>query len=126
MSKRASVLIVDDDIGMCETTSDVLSAWGYRVEFAENGFKAVEKAREIEFDVILMDIKMEGMNGVETYKEIKRIIPKTSVIMMTAYSVEELVREALEEGASTVLYKPIDMGELIRLIELVRGEHPSW
>jgi len=120
------VLIVDDDIGMCETTSDVLSAWGYRVEFAENGFKAVEKAREIEFDVILMDIKMEGMNGVETYKEIKRIIPKTSVIMMTAYSVEELVREALEEGASTVLYKPIDMGELIRLIELVRGEHPSW
>jgi len=126
VSKRASVLIVDDDIGMCETTSDVLSAWGYRVEFAENGFKAVEKAREIEFDVILMDIKMEGMNGVETYKEIKRIIPKTSVIMMTAYSVEELVREALEEGASTVLYKPIDMGELIRLIELVRGEHPSW
>ena len=63
-----------------------------------------------------MDIKMPGMDGVETYRKIKRIRPDPIVIMMTAYSVENLVDEALQEGAYSVLYKPLDMEKVLRML----------
>jgi len=124
MDHKASILIVDDDMGMCETLSDIMEERGYRTVIALDGYEAVEKVREAAFDVILMDIKMPGMNGVETFKQIKRIHPETAVVMMTAYAVEDLIREALSEGVYGVLYKPLDMERMIGLIEGVkRGAH---
>jgi CheY-like chemotaxis protein len=66
MKDKVSVLIVDDDKGMTETFSDILTDLGYHVEVVNNGFKAIEKIKTIAFDVIMMDIKMPGINGVET------------------------------------------------------------
>jgi CheY-like chemotaxis protein len=60
---------------------------------------------------------MPGINGVQTYREIKKLNEKTRVIMMTAYAVEDLIREAIEEGAYTVVYKPFDMENIISTIE---------
>jgi len=117
---KANVLIVDDDIEMTETLSDILEDSGYDVESANDGFKAIERVKARTFDVILIDIKMPGINGVETYKEIKSIRPEAAVMMMTAYSVEDLVAEALREGAYGVMYKPIDIAKVAEFIERIK------
>ncbi len=97
-----------------------MSHKGYNVTTTISGKKAIELVTENSFDIIFMDIKMPIMNGVETYKRIKKINPKTVVIMMTAYAVEELVDEALQEGAYGVIYKPLDIENVSTLIEKVR------
>lgn len=116
--KHRRALIVDDQI-MLETFRDILEDRGFKVETAEDGFTAIEKVQAAPFDIVFMDIKMPGINGVQTYREIKKIRPPTRVIMMTAYAVEDLVKEAIEEGAYTVIYKPFDMDKVIQTIQRV-------
>ena len=120
MKSKASVLLVDDDKDMTETLSDILTDMGYRVETANNGSEAVEKVKTHAFDTVLLDIKMPGINGVETFKKIKKIRPEAVVMLMTAQSVEELVAEALEEGAYGIMYKPIDTKKLVEFIETTK------
>lgn len=120
MGTKASILIVDDNISMCKTTSFVLKRKGYGVEIAEDGLEAIEEVKRRPFEVIFIDIKMPLMNGVETYKKIKAIRPEAVVIMMTAYAVEDLVQESIQEGAYGVVYKPLDMEKVIALIERAR------
>lgn len=119
MSNKANILIADDDTGMTETLSDILTDLGHHVEIVNDGYKAIETVKAHPFDVILMDIKMPGLNGVETFKKIKNIQPKVAVMMMTAYSVEDLIAEALQEGAFGVMYKPIDIQKIVEFIERV-------
>lgn len=119
MQEQTRVLVVDDQIGMLETFTDILEDRGFSVATADDGFTAIERVKEQSFDLIFMDIKMPGINGVQTFREIKKISPKVSVIMMTAYSVEDLIEEAIEEGAYTVVYKPFDMDKIIQTIEKV-------
>jgi two-component system response regulator HydG len=121
MANKGSILIVDDDMGICETLSDIMEVKGYDAAIALDGYEAIQKVKEVAFDVILMDIKMPGINGVETFKEIKRVRPETAVVMMTAYAVEDLIGEALREGAYGVLYKPFEMERMIGLLEGIKG-----
>jgi DNA-binding NtrC family response regulator len=117
MDKKASILVVDDDIGMTETLADILDDMGYDVAVAGDGYRAIEMIGERAYDIVLMDIKMPGINGVETFKEVKRISPSTKVIMMTAYAVENLIKAALEEGCYGIIYKPLDIDKVMDLIE---------
>jgi len=119
MESKASVLIVDDEPGMTETMSAILGHIGYDVKVAGDGFEAIERVKTQPFDVIFMDIRMPGINGVETYKEIKKIRPDTTVVMITAYSVEELIAEALEQGAYGIMYKPFDVRKALEVIERI-------
>lgn len=121
MNKKTSILIVDDDTGMTETLSDILIDLGYDVAVSDDGYKAIKMIKEKKFDFTLMDIKMPGINGVETFKEIHRISPETKVIMMTAYSVEELVNEALQDGAFDILYKPLDIKKILTIIKKTKN-----
>jgi len=121
MVDKGSILIVDDDVGICETLSDIMEVKGYHTAMALDGYEAIQKVKDVAFDVILMDIKMPGINGVETFKEIKRVRPEIAVVMMTAYAVEDLIGEALREGAYGVLYKPFDMERMIGLLEGIKG-----
>ncbi len=114
------ILIVDDDKEFCASMTDILEAKGYEVESENSGAQAIAKVKEKSFDVILMDIKMPAMNGVEAFKQIKKISPKTAVIMITAYSLEDLIKEALQEGAFGVLRKPLDIDKLIEQIGLAK------
>jgi DNA-binding NtrC family response regulator len=120
MKQKASILLADDDKDMTETLSDILTDMGYHVETANNGLEAIEKVKTHVFDTVLLDIKMPGINGVETFKEIKKIRPEAVVMLMTAQSVEELVAEALEEGAYGIMYKPIDTKKLVEFIETTK------
>lgn len=114
---KTSILVVDDLKSMRMTLGGILEDEGHNVVLAENGYQAIEAAKQISFDLIFMDIKMPGINGVQTFREIKKINPQAAVIMMTAYSVEDLVREALEEGAYAVVYKPFDIENIVSIIE---------
>lgn len=116
---KPSILIVDDNNSLCKTMSFVLERKGYATTMAKNGPEAIENVKERPFDMIFMDIKMPLMDGVETYKNIKRIRPDAAVMMMTAYAVEDLVQEALKEGAYGIIYKPLDIEEVIANIESV-------
>ena len=102
---------------MVVTLADILSDKGYDIDTARNGFSAIDKAERKIFDIALIDIRMPGINGVKTLKKLKQVIPSLVGIMITAYSMENLVTEALESGALCILNKPLDIGYLIELIE---------
>ncbi len=124
MEKKPRVLVVDDNVGLVETLLDILDVQGYEAVGAESAFLAIEKVKKQPFDVILMDIKMPGMNGVEGFKEIKRLAPGAAVVMMTAHTLPELVAEAREEGALAVLAKPLAVERLVAFLEEWRREMP--
>lgn len=117
--KDVNILIVDDNIGLGVSLSFILKKKGYGAVTAEDGDEAVEKVKNTFFDIIIMDIIMPRMNGVETYREIKKINPDPIVFMMTAYAVKELVDQARKEGAYSILNKPLDIDKLLDLIEEV-------
>ena len=114
---ETNVLIVDDDNGIRFTLQGIIEDEGYPVRVAEDGYKAIELVKETAFDWVFMDIRMPGLNGVETYLEIKKISPESKVVMMTGFSVEALVKEALEEGVYAVLYKPLPVEQVLSLIK---------
>ena len=123
--ENTKILIVDDNKSLSKTTSFILQKRGYSIDTAESGAEAIEKVKEKSYYLILLDIKMQAMNGVEAFKKIKKIDPNVIVIMMTAYAVEDLIQEALKEGAYGILYKPLDMDKLISLIEKSKEEKNS-
>jgi CheY-like chemotaxis protein len=97
--------------------SFVLGRKGYAVATAKDGPQAIERVKENPFDMIFMDIKMPVMDGAETHRRIKEIRPEAVVVMMTAYAVEDLVQQALEEGAYGIIYKPLDIEKAVTVIE---------
>ncbi|MFC1974606.1 response regulator [Chloroflexota bacterium] len=114
---KTNILVVDDLRSIRLTLGGILEDEGHNVVTVEDGYQAIDAVKKTHFDTIFMDIKMPGINGVQTFREVKKIDPKASVIMMTAYSVEDLVKEALEEGAYAVVYKPFEIDKLIALIQ---------
>jgi two-component system response regulator HydG len=115
--EKTNILVVDDLRNIRLTLSGIFEDRGYNVVTAEDGYQAIEAIKEMHFDVILMDIKMPGINGVDTYREVKKIDPKAVVIMMTAYSLEDLVKRAVSEGVYTCIYKPFEIDKVIVLVE---------
>ncbi len=114
---QTNILVVDDLRNMRLTLGGILEDEGYSVTMVEDGYQAIEAVRNRRFDAIFIDIKMPGIDGVQTFREIKKIDPDVAAVMMTAYSVEELVKEALEEGAHAIIYKPFDISMVIGIIE---------
>ncbi len=125
MEIRANILIVDDSINLLKTMSLILSKKGYSVTTAKDGPGAISIVDKESFDIIFMDIKMPLLNGVETYKKIKKIRPEAVVMMMTAYAVKDLIQEAMQEGVHGIIYKPLDFEKVINLIEKSKSEKKS-
>ncbi|MGA3012942.1 MAG: response regulator [Bacteroidales bacterium] len=117
MKKTFTILLTDDNKEFVQNLSDILELKGYKVLIANDGFQALDIISVRPVDLILMDIKMPVMNGVETFKKIKSISPVTPVIMLTAYALEELIQESIQEGAFACLRKPLDFDKLFTTIE---------
>ena len=122
MSDKLKILVVDDNEEFCRNVTDILELKGYEVVSAYDGFKGLEIVKENGFDIVLMDVKMPVMDGVETYRKLKEIAPNTSVIMITAFAVEGLIREALAQGAYGFIKKPLDFDQLLELIKQATGK----
>ena len=77
----------------------------------------MEMVKNDVFDILFLDLRMPDMNGIDTLKEVKKLRPDTTVIMMTGYSVDEMVHKALEEKASEIIYKPFEIEKVLDLID---------
>jgi two-component system, response regulator, stage 0 sporulation protein F len=110
------VLIVDDQFGIRVLLQEVLAQEGYQVFQAPNGPTALDIVKEESPDLILLDMKIPGMDGLEILRNIRKLQVDTKVIMMTAYGELDLIQEAMEMGALAHFTKPFDIDELRQAI----------
>ena len=111
-----TILIVDDNRGMLLTLKRILSGEGYAVLLAGGGPEAVQVAEQHAVDLALIDFRMTGMNGGEACAGIKAVRPSTVIYMMTAHVTSEASDAAVRHGATGILYKPLDIPDLLELL----------
>lgn len=117
------ILIVDDEPLMRSFLTEALSRKGYKVESAENGKKATLLLRAHSFDLILTDLRMEEMHGIDLLRFAKELHPKTLVILMTAHGTIENAVEAMRLGALNYILKPFTLNALEAILEKAREHH---
>ena len=121
MAKK--VLICDDAAFMRMMIKNVLTKGGYNVVGeAENGAKAVEKYKELSPDLVLMDITMPEMDGIQALKEIKKIDGGAKVIMCSAMGQESMVIEAIKSGAKDFIVKPFNQERIVETVKTILGQ----
>ena len=123
------VLMVDDNRELMETFKDILEFSGFKITAAYDGFEAVEMARQTAFDLVLLDLIMPGLTGVETMRQIRAIRPDTRFILITAYSGTEQANLARQEGAEMVFSKPLIVKDVVRALKALltgsAGDEPT-
>lgn len=117
MSKAQSILVVDDELSMREFLDVLLSKEGYKVSVAKNGKQAVNMIEKNDFDLVLTDIRLGDITGLDVLKEAKKKNPDTVIIMISAYSTTEIAVEAMNQGAYDFVPKPFDNIELKETIQ---------
>jgi nitrogen regulation protein NR(I) len=116
MSPQPEILLIEDDAGISAALKKELQGEGYQVAVATRGDAGLARAREHPCDVVLTDLKMPGLSGLELIERLHAAKPKLPIIMMTAFGTTETAIEATKLGAYDYLLKPFDMGELLDLV----------
>ena len=116
---NVKILIVDDELIMRESLAGWLERDGHAVQTAASGEEALEKVKETQFDILLVDIKMEGISGLDVLRKVKETDPDAEVVMITAYGSIPSAIEAMKDGAFDYMLKPFDPNELGVLIEKI-------
>ena len=114
--RQMNVQIVDDDPDFAESMADIVENEGHNVIVAHSGEEALVQKNNENIDITFMDVKMPGMDGVETFKAMRDVNPAPKVVMMTAFTLDSLINEALENGALGIMNKPLDIGQLNRVL----------
>ncbi|MBP7763548.1 MAG: sigma-54 dependent transcriptional regulator [Deltaproteobacteria bacterium] len=117
--RKLNILIVEDGRSQREMLRDFLISEGHRVQEAENGEAAIKTVLDNSFDLILLDYKMPGMDGMDVLKEVKRINHEIDVVIITAYGTIETAVEAIKVGAIDYITKPVELDELLLLVDRV-------
>ncbi|SER63540.1 response regulator [Salisediminibacterium halotolerans] len=123
MSK--TVLVVDDQFGIRALLRRVFESEGYTVLEAANGNETLRLLNNETIDLVMLDLKIPGMNGVEILREMREGKLMTDVLMMTAYGEHELIQEAMALGARTYLAKPFDINDVREQVRELFGKHPQ-
>jgi len=110
--KKPSILLVDDEVAFANNLLKLMSKRGYDVVVVYNGADAVNMVGEKEFDVIILDMKMPGMDGIATLKEIKKKAPLVEVVILTGHGSVESGIEGMQLGAFDFLMKPVSIDDL--------------
>ena len=122
--RRASqrILLADDDPDSLEGMRSLLVAWGYEVETAEDGRAALDKVGVIHPSMVITDVRMPEMNGLELLEAVRRDEPEIPVIVLTAHGSSDTRRRAVENGAFAYLPKPVDVARLKTLLASALGQ----
>ena len=121
LAKKLKVLVVDDNEKLRKNLLDILRLKGYEGLGAENGYQAIDAVKTHQLDVVLLDIKMPGINGVDTLKILREIVPDIMVIMITAFADDAFYKEKLKNINFKIIQKPIDMNKLWGLLEKINN-----
>lgn len=119
MTEDARVLVVDDEPMVCLALTNWLEEENYFAQAVEDGVQAVKAVREENWDIVLLDLRMPGMDGMEVLKQVKEIAPQTVVIMMTAYASIPGAVQAMQEGAYDYIVKPLDVDQLTLMLKRI-------
>jgi len=119
---RIKLLLVDDEEAYVNILSKRLAKRDFKVSTALSGVQGIQALREQEFDVAVLDLKMEDMDGIEVLKIFKKMSPNLSVIMLTGHGSEEAAREGIQFGAFDYLTKPCELEELVEKIRKAARE----
>jgi len=111
--EKMKLMLVDDEERFLTTTKKLLAKKGYDVFTAASGVEALEILKQKNVHVVILDVKMPGMDGIETLKEIKRQFPLAEVIMLTGHATVESAVEGLKSGATDYLMKPTEIDDLL-------------
>ncbi len=123
MTKKClKILIVDDDADAADSLAELFEMENHNVTVAYSGDEAIAAYKTVDFDVAFMDIMMPGKNGVESFFEIRKLKPDAQVYMMTGYSVEQLVKQAIDHGAMGVIGKPVDPRKVLSMLDDVKPD----
>ena len=118
------ILIVDDEVVVCDLLKNYLTLKGYEVYTASDGYTAINKVKEVCPHLVLLDIVMPGISGIQLLKEIKKLNPKTEVIMITAVPDQGIITESIDLGAYDCIRKPMDLKhvENVVMIAIKNGQ----
>ena len=117
MTRSLRILIVDDDADNANSLGELFEMEGHVATVVYDGESAIAAYLQQDFDVAFMDVMMPGKNGVESFLEIKRMKPNAKVYMMTGYSVEQLLQQAIAGGAMGVFSKPVNLYQVLDAVE---------
>ncbi len=117
MGQPLSILVVDDDADNAMSLAELFELEGHRVQVVHSGEAAIEAYKTVQFDIAFMDVMMPGKNGVESFLEIRKLKPRAKIYMMTGYSVDQLLRQAIENGAMGVFSKPVDAHKVLGVLK---------
>jgi len=112
MKNRDTILVVDDDTAHRTMLRTLIGGWGYEIDEADDGAVAIDKVKDRSYDLVLMDVRMVKVSGLEALEQIKSFNPAIPVIIMTAYSSVDTAVDALKQGAHDYLTKPLDFDKL--------------
>ena len=112
MDKHSHVLVVDDEPTICSLMNVFLTQKGYQVQIANTGEDALVLFQEAYPDIVLLDISMPGMRGIDVLRRMKEINAASGVIMLSAYGDDETIQEAMDMGAFCYIQKPMELTEL--------------
>jgi len=115
-SNKISLLLVDDEQAYVNILARRLERKGFQVKVANNGTQAIQLARIEDFDVAVLDLKMDDMDGIEVLKIFKKMVPDMTVIMLTGHGSEQAARDGIKFGAFDYLTKPCDFEDLLQKI----------
>lgn len=121
-SGRIKLLLVDDEVGYVDVLSNRMGKRNIDVTKALSGTEAIQALRKQDFDVAVLDLKMEDMDGIEVLKVFKKMVPSMPVIMLTGHGSEQAAREGIEGGAFDYLTKPCELEELMEKIKEAIGQ----
>ena len=116
MSRLVKILVVEDDFVACRLLTEILEQSNYDVETANDGQRALQKLSEGSYDIVVTDLKMPKMNGLELLGEIKRTSRHTEVILISAFGDETVWIESLGLGAYDFIPKPFKKGEIVAVV----------
>ena len=116
MKEETSILIVDDNINLCKILSSILKHKGYKVTIAGNGLEAIQLVQKNPYQIMLMDVKMPLINGIDAYLSIKDMGYDIKTILMTAYTTEERIKHYMNNGVYGIIFKPVDINMVLELI----------